>query len=431
MKPSDQSEFRQRRKNLMAMMDPGAIAMIPSAAQTIRNRYVPHPFRQDSDFYYLCGFAHPGACLVIIPGRAAGETILFCHENTEKNLMWHGNQIEPHNAPEMLGIDDAFPMEDIDDILPGLLENKTRIYCNLGHQPDFDERLLGWISVQDESRSEDISNLAFLLHELRLIKSQKERKLLSKAGKISAKAHNRAMKMVRPGMYEYQLDAEIQHEFAMSGARRAAYTSIVASGENACILHYTDNDKKMATGELVLVDAGCEYQYYASDISRTYPVSGVFTTDQRTIYDLVLKAQKAAISQIQPGNSFEQSHDAAFKVIQEGLKALKICGKKGDISKWFMHRTSHWLGMDVHDVGDYRIGDQWRVLEPGMVMAVEPGLYFHPKDDSVLPCWRGIAIRIEDMVLVTKDGPEILSKDAIKEPQEIECWMNNGQSSLF
>jgi len=405
--------------------------MVPSGVLSIRNRYVSHPFRQDSDFYYLTGFKYPGACLVLIPGRETGETLLFCPEVTEDSIIWHGEQISPENAPEVLAVDDAFPIEDIDDILPGLLEASKRIYCNIGHQPDFDQRLLHWIEQLDESRKGALSDVSYLLHEQRLIKSTKEQANIKKAAKISAQAHNRAMKAVHPGLYEYQLDAEIQHEFAMSGARRAAYSSIVASGINGCTLHYMENSKKMQAGELVLVDAGCEYDYYASDITRTYPVSGVFTEPQRVLYDLVLKSQLAAIEQIIPGNSFEQSHDAAFKSIKSGLIEAGVITSSTDIKDWFMHRTAHWLGMDVHDVGDYRIGDTWRMLEAGMVMAVEPGLYIPPNDTRVAEKWRGIGIRIEDVVLVTKTGQQVLSEDAIKDPWKIEQWMNQGQGSLF
>lgn len=431
MKVTGVSEFKRRRSALLSIMEPGSIAMVPSAVLSIRNRYVTHPFRQDSDFYYLTGFKHPGACLVLIPGRDSGESILFCPEVTDQTVMWHGEHISPENAPDILAVDDAFPIEDIDDILPGLLETRQRIYCNMGHQPDFDTRLLNWIEQLDSKKSGEFSDLSYLLHEQRLKKSTREQASIRKAAKISAKAHNRAMKAVHPGLYEYQLDAEIQHEFAMSGARRAAYISIVASGINACTLHYMENSKKMQDGELVLVDAGCEFDYYASDITRTYPVSGVFTDAQRTLYDLVLKSQLAAIEQIIPGNSFEQSHDAAYKAIYNGLVAEGIIETGFDIKDWFMHRTAHWLGMDVHDVGDYRIGNTWRMLEPGMVMAVEPGLYIPQNEIRVAPKWRGIGIRIEDVVLVTKNGNEVLSEDAIKDPGEIERWMNHGQASLF
>ena len=438
MNSRDKAECQRRRKHLMEVMAPGSIAVLASASHTVRNRYVTHPFRQDSDFYYLTGFEAPGACLVLIPDRATARTVFFCAEQDAKNRVWHGAQIGPDDAIQDLGVDDAFPMEDIDDILPGFLEGRERIYTNFGHQKDFDNRLLGWLEhLSDDqdagSRSHhSLSDLSYLLHEQRLIKSAYEQRLLRRAADISAKAHNRAMRWVKPGAYEYQLDAEIQHEFAMAGARRAAYTSIVASGKNNCVLHYTANNSIFQAGDLVLVDAGCEFHYYASDISRTYPISGHFLPAQRTLYDLVLQAQLAAIAEIYPGNAFHQSHDAALKVLRDGLVALGIItSPEDDISGWFMHRTAHWLGIDVHDVGDYRIGSQWRTLEPGMVMAVEPGLYFHRDDERVAPKWRGIGIRIEDMVLVTKSGNHVLSEAAIKNPDEIEAWMNGGQKGLF
>lgn len=437
MNAREQAEFKRRRNRLMELMAPGSIAILGAAQQTVRNRYVSHPFRQDSDFYYLTGFDIPNAFLVLIPDREAAQTIFFCAEHDAKNRMWHGAQIGPDEAIASLGVDDAFPIEDIDDILPGLLETKTRIYANLGHHDNFDHKLMAWLEGTDtddhKGRTQHrLSDLSYLLHDLRLIKSANEQKMIRTAASISARAHNRAMQWVKPGAWEYQLDAELQHEFAMAGARRAAYISIVASGKNNCVLHYTANNSQFRSGDLVLVDAGCEYQHYASDISRTYPISGTFSAAQRAIYALVLEAQLAAISAILPGAGFSESHDAAYGVFAAGLMRLGITDSlDADLGPWFMHRTSHWLGLDVHDVGEYRIDKQWRTLEPGMVLAVEPGLYFQPDDTSIAAKWRGIGVRIEDMVLVTKTGHEVLSADAIKDPDAIEHWMNKDRHRLL
>jgi Xaa-Pro aminopeptidase len=438
MKSREHAEFKRRRTRLMEMMAPGSIAILASGQQTVRNRYVTYPFRQDSDFYYLTGFDLPDAYLVLIPDRAAAQTVFFCNEQDAKDRMWHGIHIGPDEAITALGVDDAFPLEDIDDILPGLIEDKARIYASVGHHDAADRKLMRWLEgiddtdVEIERSRHRLSDLSYLLHELRLVKSAYEQQLIRTASHISARAHNRAMRWVKPGSWEYQLDAEIQHEFAMAGARRAAYISIVASGKNNCVLHYTDNNSQCHSGDLVLVDAGCEFQHYASDISRTYPISGTFTPAQRAIYQLVLTAQAAAIAAIQPGVRFSDGHDAAYAVFAAGLQQLGITQSiDDDIGNWFMHRTCHWLGLDVHDVGEYRIDTQSRMLEPGMVMAVEPGLYFQPDDLSIAPKWRGIGVRIEDVVLVTKTGHEVLSADAIKDPDAIEHWMNKQPNRLI
>jgi Xaa-Pro aminopeptidase len=277
-----------------------------------------------------------------------------------------------------------------------------------------------------------------LLHDLRLFKSKQEIAIMADAAAISARAHTRAMKACKPGMMEYQLQAEIEHECMMAGSLRPAYTAIVGGGKNGCILHYIENNKKLNDGDLVLIDAGCEIQFYASDITRTFPVNGSFNTEQRAIYDLVLKSQLASIDAVKPGNSWIEPHDVVVKILTEGLVELGLL--KGDVDKliedeeykeFFMHKTGHWLGMDVHDVGDYRVGGEWRVLEPGMVLTIEPGIYISPDNMDVDEKWRGIGIRIEDDVVVTKDGCNVLSKDVVKDPAEIEALMKGGQSSLF
>lgn len=429
------NEFAARRKRLMEMVGEGGIAIIPTAPEQTRNRDVDYPFRPDSDFYYLTGFPEPEAVAVLVPGREHGEYILFCRERDAKMETWHGRRAGLEGALERHGADDAFPITDIDDILPGLLENRARVYYVMGRRPEFDRQVMDWINrLRERARAGihtpgEFVSLDHLLHDMRLYKSRGEISAMRRAAKISARAHRRAMEVCRPGMTEYQIEAELLHEFMHGGARHPAYPSIVAGGENGCILHYTENSDELTDGSLLLIDAGCEYDCYAADITRTFPVNGRFSDEQRAVYDIVLRAQKAAIEQVRPGNHWNQPHEAAVRVLTEGLLELKLL--EGEVEKlieeeayrhFYMHRTGHWLGMDVHDVGDYKVGDQWRVLEPGMVMTVEPGLYI-PFGSEAAKKWQGIGIRIEDDVLVTRDGHEVLTAEAPKEPDEIEALM--------
>jgi Xaa-Pro aminopeptidase len=433
----DSAEYAKRRRALMAQMSPNSIAIIPCAPVTVRNRDVEHPYRQDSDFYYLSGFDEEHACLVLIPGREHGEYVLFCQEKIKEQEIWTGRRVGPEAALEQLGCDDAFPISDIDDILPGLIEGKDRIFANLGVSPEFDRQLMQWVNhIKTQVRNgatppHEFSALDHLLHEQRLIKSDAEIAVMQKAAEISAEAHTRAMQVVKPGMREYQLEAELMQIFMAAGSRWPAYPSIVGSGENACILHYTRNDDVIGDNELILIDAGCELDYYASDITRTFPSSGKFTDPQRKLYQLVLDAQYAAIAVTKPGNHWNQPHEAAVKVLTEGLVHYGLL--EGDVDdlienlayrQFYMHKTGHWLGMDVHDVGEYRLEGEWRELVPGMVLTIEPGLYIAPDDDTVDPMWRGIGIRIEDDVVVTKDGCTILSRDVVKEIADIEALMS-------
>ncbi|WP_300432343.1 Xaa-Pro aminopeptidase [uncultured Thalassolituus sp.] len=433
----DSAEYAKRRRSLMDLMSPNSIAIIPSAPVTVRNRDVEHPFRQDSDFYYLSGFAEEHSVVVLIPGRDHGEYVLFCQEKIKEQEIWTGRRVGPEAAPEVLGCDDAFPISDIDDILPGLIEGKDRIYASLGVSPEFDRQLMQWVNhIKTQVRNgatppHEFSALDHLLHELRLIKSPAEVEVMQAAADISAEAHTRAMQVVRPGMKEYQLEAELMHIFMAAGSRWPAYPSIVGAGDNACILHYTRNDDTISDGDLILIDAGCELDYYASDITRTFPANGVFSDAQRKMYQLVLDAQYAAIEAVKPGNHWNQPHEAAVRVLTEGL--VKYGLLQGDVDEliealayrqFYMHKTGHWLGMDVHDVGEYRIDGQWRVLEPGMVMTVEPGLYIAPDDESVEPQWRGIGIRIEDDVVVTEGGCHVLTSAVVKEVADIEALMS-------
>jgi len=430
------AEFARRRKNLMGMMDKHTIAIIPGAREVTRSRDTEYPFRQNSDLFYLTGFEEPDAVLVLVPGRRQGQVVLFCRERDPDMELWNGYRLGPEGAVAYLGVDDAFPIDDLDEILPGLIEGTQRIYYSMGHDDVFDQRVMGWVNqIRKLVRTgaappADFTDLAFLLHEQRLIKSAAEVRVMRKAGEISAAAHVRAMQECQPGRYEYHLEAAIQHTFAEHGARFPAYNSIVGSGANACVLHYTENASKMRAGDLVLIDAGCEYQGYAADITRTFPVSGQFSAEQRAIYDLVLEAQRAAIAKVRPGNTWNQPHDATVRVITRGLIKLGLLrGKERELIKaeayreFYMHRAGHWLGLDVHDVGEYRVDGRWRQLEPGMVLTIEPGIYIAADNTKVPKRWRGIGVRIEDDVVVTEQGCDVLTGDVPKRADEIEALM--------
>lgn len=420
----------------MQMMGSDAIAVLPTAPERLRNRDVEYPFRPDSDFYYMTGFAEPEAVAVLVPGREHGEYLLFCRENDPEMETWNGHRAGLDGARDIYGADDAFPITDIDDILPGLLENRERVFYTMGLSPDFDSKVMDWINrLRKQARAGihtpgEFIALDHLLHDMRLYKSRAEISAMKKAAKISARGHCQAMRVCKPGMYEYQIEAELQHSFMQQGARELAYSSIVGSGANGCILHYVENSEKMKDGDLLLIDAGCEYEYYASDITRTFPVNGRFSKWQKALYEMVLEAQYAAIEAVKPGNHWNHPHEAAVKVLTRGLVSLGIL--KGTVGKlikdqayrrFFMHRTGHWLGMDVHDVGDYKVGEEWRVLEPGMVLTIEPGLYIPAGSKGVAKRWWNIGIRIEDDVLVTKDGHEVLSEGVPKTVEEIEALM--------
>lgn len=432
----DSKEYAKRRRQLLDLMRPNSIAIIPSAPTTIRNRDVEHPFRQDSDFYYLSGFAEEFAVIVLISGREQGEYVLFCQEKIKEQEIWTGRRVGPEAAIDVLGCDDAFPITDIDDILPGLIEGKDCVYTNLGVSPEFDSRLMSWVNdIKAQVRNgatppREFSALDYLLHEMRLIKSPAEIKVMQRAAEISADAHTRVMQMVKPGMYEYQLEAELMRTFMAAGSRWPAYPSIVGTGENGCILHYTQNTSEIKDGDLILIDAGCELDYYASDITRTFPANGKFSPAQAAMYQLVLDANIAAIAAVKPGANWNSPHEVAVRILTAGLVEHGLLTGNVDeliereaYRQFYMHKTGHWLGMDVHDVGEYRIDGQWRILEEGMVMTIEPGLYIAPDDESVDPKWRGIGIRIEDDIVVTKTGCKVLTADVVKEIAAIEALM--------
>lgn len=432
-------EFAERRQQLMAMMEPNSIAIIPAAPERTRNRDVEHPYRQDSDFYYLTGFGEPEAVIALIPGREHGEYVMFCRERDRDMEIWNGFRAGQEGAVKTFGADDAFPFGDLDEILPGLIEGRERVYYGMGKDPEFDRKVMNWVNtIRAKVRSGahppgEFIALDHLLHDMRLFKSPAELKMMKYAAEVSAGAHVRAMEKCHPGLMEYQLEAEYLHEFTRAGARSPAYPSIVGGGANACILHYIDNQAELKAGDLVLIDAGAEFDHYAADITRTFPVNGVFSEPQKAIYELVLQAQLAAIKMVKPGNHWNQPHDATVRVLTKGLVKLGLLEGKVDeliaeeaFRKFYMHRTGHWLGMDVHDVGDYKVDDEWRVLEPGMVLTIEPGLYIAQDCMDVDAKWRGIGVRIEDDIVVTEKGHKVLTSGVPKKVADIEQVMAAG-----
>jgi Xaa-Pro aminopeptidase len=433
------SDFRRRRRRLLDAMGPGSVAVIPAAKEVVRNRDVHYPYRQDSDFAYLTGFSEPEALMVLVPGRKAGELVFFCRPRDEARELWDGPRAGIEGAKNEYGADEAHPIEEADEVVPTLLENRERVYYPLARDPELDLRMMDWIhAVRGKARGGvrapgELITVDKLVHEQRLVKDAAELRIMRKAARISAAAHRRVMRACRPGLWEYELEAEFVHTCALRGGRFQAYPPIVGSGANACVLHYVDNRHQLRDGDLVLIDAGCEYAGYASDITRTFPVNGRFSPPQRALYELVLAAQRAAIAKAVPGNRWDAPHKTAVRVLTKGLVELGILpGTAKDVPSlikeekyepFYMHRTGHWLGMDVHDVGDYKQGGKWRRLEPGMVLTVEPGLYIPGDREEVPECYRNIGIRIEDDVAITKDGHEILSADAPKTVEEIEAWM--------
>jgi len=432
----DRQEFAKRRRRLLRGLEANFIAIVPTSVIQLRNRDVEYPFRPDSDFYYLTGFPESEAVAVFLREGRGGRFILFCRPRNPRAEVWTGRRTGPRDAQRLFGADEAFPIDKMDRILPDLLANRERVYYTMGRRPEFDDRLMQWINkVRDRARTgarppAEIVDLDQPLHEMRLHKAPAEIATMRRAARISARAHRRAMQVCRPGMMEYQVEAELLHEFNRSGCRSTAYPSIVGGGRNGCILHYTDNSAELRDGDLLLIDAGGEYDCYASDITRTFPVNGRFSPAQRAVYDIVLEAQLAAIEQVAPGKSWNAPHEAAVRVLTRGLIKLGLLKgtprqliKDGAYQAFFMHRTGHWLGMDVHDVGDYMEGNRWRRLEAGMVLTVEPGLYIPARQKGVAKKWWNIGIRIEDDVLVTRNGHEVLSRDAPKTAEEIESIM--------
>ena len=430
------AEYVARRRELAALMDEGCIAVIPGAKLKIRNGDVEYRFRQNSDFRYLTGFDEPDAVFVLIPGREHGEALLFCRERNNEHERWHGPITGPERAMQFFGMDDAFPISDISDILPGLMEGQSKLYYSMGVDRDFDTQVIDWakkISQSDHLGAEpsgEFVQLDYYLHELRLFKSAAEIALMKLAADATVKGHRRIMQKTQPGMMEYELEAELIHEFSINGARDCAYPAIVGGGANACVLHYVSNNEVLADGDLVLVDAGGEYEGYACDLTRTFPVNGRFSDSQARVYEVVLRAQEAAIAAVRPGNTWNDPHEAAIKELSKGLVILGVLSGNLDnlISQeaylpYCMTKTGHWLGLDVHDVGDYKVNGQWRVFEEGMVTTIEPGVYFNQNMMEVPKEYRGIGVRIEDDVLVTKSGNEVLTVRVPRTVGEIETLM--------
>jgi Xaa-Pro aminopeptidase len=433
-----QQEYAQRREQLMARIGKGT-AVFRSAPMAVMHNDVEYNFRQDSDFYYLTGFNEPQAVAVLAPHHEEHKFVLFVRPKDPERETWTGYRVGVEAAKEQFGADEVYPIAELDEKLPQYLEKADRIYYRMGRDRSFNDTILKhwqrlmWSYPKRGTGPIAIEDPAPTLHSLRQIKSPTELELMRTAAAISVDAHNRAREFAQPGRYEYQVQAEMEHTFRLRGGMGPAYPSIVASGANACVLHYTENVRQMQDGELLLIDAGCAYDYYNADITRTFPVGGKFTLEQKTLYEIVLKAQLEAIAQVHPGNPYSQIHDTAVRVIVEGLMDLGLL--QGDIEEiikeekykpFYMHRTGHWLGLDVHDVGVYQHGETPHNLEPGQVLTVEPGIYIAPDikpvegQPEVDSRWRGIGIRIEDDVLVTSAGYEVLTAGVPKAIEEIE-----------
>ena len=416
----------------MRMIGKDAIAILPAAPVRHRNADIEYAYRQDSHFYYLSGFPEPDAVVALVPGRPQGEYLLFVREHDALRESWDGARAGTDGAVERYGADDAFPIADIDEILPGLMESRSQVYYSMGSHPDFDSHVLSWVNgLRAQARQvvgapHEFVALRHVLDDMRLYKSRGELLKLRRAAQISVGAHRRAMRFARPGRMEYEVMAEVLHEFRSHNAD-ISYYPIVGGGANTCVMHYRDNDQPLREGDLLLLDAGCEHELYASDITRTFPVSGRFSAAQRAVYEVVLEAQLAAIDKVRCGNHWNHPHEAAVRVITQGLVKLGLL--KGKIAalikeqaylQFFGHRTGHWLGLDVHDVGDYKVGGEWRVLEAGMVLTVEPGIYIRPSPRVPKEFWN-IGVRIEDEVVVTTSGAEVLTSALEKTPEAIEA----------
>ena len=429
------SDFKKRRKILMDKIGNDSVLIIPSARHYKRTRDVEYPYRQDSDFFYLTGFGESDSLMMLIPDKKNGQFILFCKDKDPLRERWDGPIAGPIQAKKDFDADQSYAIDKIEELLPNLIKGKKLIYAPYDKDEKFSLRLKKWIQSSDrllkiKNSKTKILNSSNILHEIRLIKSESEIRKMRKAARIAVDAHRKTMSKVKTFRYEYELEAEIKYEFNKSNST-SSYIPIVGSGENSCVLHYNSNNSVLKDGDLVLIDAGCETEFYASDITRTYPVNGKFTRQQKEIYNIVLDAQKAAISQVIRGNKFSDPHDAAVITITEGLTKIGLL--KGNISdlikekrytRFFMHRTSHWIGMDVHDVGDYMIDNEWRSLENGMVLTIEPGIYIDDGED-IPEEYRQIGVRIEDMVLVNNSSPEVMTCGLEKEIDEIEEIISN------
>ena len=431
-------EFARRRRALLGALESGCAAIVPSSPVKARSRDVDYPYRPDSNLFYLTGFSEPESVAVLIPGRPEGEFVVFCRERDPKRELWEGKRSGPEGAKKDFGADSAYPVDRMDEVMPKLLKGCDSVHFDIGHYPRFEARLGGWLKkLRDQSKERNkapvqIAALDYYLHEMRLCKTEVELDCMRNSAAVAVDAHKRAMRRTQPGMFEYEIEAEYVYRFKQSGATES-YPSIVAAGANACVLHYTENSSRMRSGDLLLVDAGCELDGYASDITRTWPVNGSYSPEQRAVYEIVLAAQRAAIETIEPGVSILDPHHASIDTVTRGLRRIGLL--KGKVSslirdeayrEFFMHRTSHWIGMDVHDVGDYEADGKPRKLEPGMCCTVEPGIYISPDNQDVPEAFRGIGVRIEDDVAVTPSGHEVLTAALPKDPGEIEALVGSG-----
>ncbi len=434
-----QAQYRQRREQLMSKIGNGT-AIFRSAPMAVMHNDVEYAFRQDSDFFYLTGFNEPQAVALLAPHHSEHRFVLFVQPKDQEKEVWSGYRCGVEAAKQEYGADEAYPIAELDEKLPQYLDSADRIYYHIGRDRAFNDQILNhWQSLMRTYPKRGTGPIAIedtgpILHSIRLFKSQVELELMRRAANIAVEAHNYAMEIAAPGRYEYEIQAEMERIFRLRGGMGPAYPTIVASGANACILHYIENNRQMQDRELLLIDAGCAYNYYNSDITRTFPVGGKFTPEQKILYEIVLEAQKQAIAQVQPGNPYKQIHDTAVRVLTEGLVELGIL--KGEIDKlieeekykpYYMHRTGHWLGLDVHDVGVYQHGeDKPQILQPNQVLTVEPGLYIVPNtklaedQPETDPRWVGIGIRIEDDVLVTSTGHEVLTAGVPKDVAQVE-----------
>lgn len=433
----DQQTYLNRRQQLLAQMPDGSVMVIAAQSLKTRNNDAEYPFRQSSNFYYLTGFNEPDALLVLAKG-AENPVTLFCPPRDPEMEIWTGYRAGPKGCVTRFGADQAFNLDEIDERLPKMIDGVSQLLYPIARDKALDTRIKGWLETLGRSvragavLPKTLADSDTLLHEMRLFKSAEEIELMQRAATISATAHCHAMLACRPGTYEYQLESIIQSYCGSQGARFQAYTPIVAGGANACILHYIENNQPIADGDLVLIDAGCELDNYASDITRTFPANGRFSPEQAAIYDLVLKANEACIQAVRPGTCWNSLHQLSVRILTEGLIDLGLLKgeldeliEAGAFRRFYMHRIGHWLGMDVHDVGDYRVDGEWRELAPGIVTTIEPGIYIAPDDHSVEARWRGIGVRIEDDVLVTEQGCKVLTAGVPKLRSEIEALMQN------
>ena len=433
---SSLSRHSERRRALQQRMGKG-VAFIPTAPERIRNRDSDYPYRFDSYFYYLAGFPEPNAVLVLVAGDEP-KSILFCRERNPERELWDGFRRGPDGAKAAFGFDEAYSMADLDERMPGLLANQPALHYAPGADAAWDARIMAWLNqVRAQARTgvsapAEIRDVRAPLDEMRLVKDDSELAVMRRAAAISVAAHERAMRATRPGRSEYEIEAELLYEFRRCGAQFPAYWPIVAGGANACVLHYRENDARLTDGDLLLIDAGCELDGYASDLTRTFPVNGKFSGAQRDVYELVLAAQASAIAEVKAGVRWNEPHDAAVKTLAQGFIDLGLCQgtldkviETEDYKRFYMHRTGHWLGLDVHDAGEYKAGGEWRRLEPGMVLTVEPGCYIRPADNVPLHFWN-IGVRIEDDAVVTPAGCELLTAAAPKTIRAIESLVGSG-----